>query len=104
MLKVRVLTLVHRDLERAQRWYRRIDPRLAADLEAEFCRALDQIASTGASVSEDALGLRHLRLRRFDDYALFFRVRGDTASVRVMFHASRDPKRLDTMLRHRTSP
>jgi len=100
MLKVRVLVYVNHDLIHARRWYQFQNPDASRRLDEAFQRGLAEIAKTGHALSEDILGFRHVLLSRFP-YAIYFRIQDRIAIVTAVQHTARDPRRLETILRHR---
>lgn len=100
MLKVRVIAGVNRDLIHARRWYQRQNPGAARRLDDAFQHSLSEIARVGHALSENILGFRHVLLNRFP-HAVYFRIHDGVAIVTTMQHTARDPKKLETILRHR---
>ena len=91
--KIKLLPVVHTDLRKAKKWYKKINEELAQDFKDKVNTEIDYIGNFPEHYQRKYKELRQSLVTRFP-YAIFYQV--EEAQKRVIvfgiLHTSRDPE------------
>ena len=86
------------ELEEAVAWYETQKPGLGREFATEVKLALDRAQANPEMFRKVRGRARKIRLRRFDQYSIYFAVKEDVFAVLSVFHAARNPAELHRRL------
>jgi plasmid stabilization system protein ParE len=86
------------EIAEAVTWYETAHPGLGREFKLEVKLALKRALSNPGQFQRVGGKAQKIRLRRFNKYALYFAIKDDVFAVLAVFHASRNPAKLERRL------
>jgi|SRR5690348_1174146 len=87
------------EFDEAVAWYENERPELGREFKLELKLTLKRALANPEHFQRVRGRARKIRLRRFKKYGIYFAIKDDVFAVLSVFHASRDPAKLERHLK-----